>query len=113
MDIPTALEIVNALADGINPYTGEIFPPDSPYQHPDTVRALYKAIQALERLKKRQSRQRNLPENAGKPWSEEEEQQLITGHDSGLSTQELATRHKRTKGAIRSRLVKLGRIELP
>jgi LmbE family N-acetylglucosaminyl deacetylase len=48
MEINKALEIIKALSEEIDPHTGEIFPPDTPYQHPDTVRALYKAIDALD-----------------------------------------------------------------
>jgi hypothetical protein len=33
-----AAEILQQLADGVNPYTGERFTPDSPYQQADTVR---------------------------------------------------------------------------
>jgi len=44
MDTDRAKEILELLSDGIDPFTGEIFPKDSPYQHPDTVRALFKAI---------------------------------------------------------------------
>ena len=32
MDTERAIEIVQALADGVDPYSGERFPSDSPYQ---------------------------------------------------------------------------------
>ena len=48
MDDSKALAVVSALADGVNPYTGEVFEPDSPYQSADVVRALYIAVRALE-----------------------------------------------------------------
>ena len=41
-----ALRILNALANGVHPATGEKFAADSPYQHPDTVRALFEAMRA-------------------------------------------------------------------
>jgi len=78
MNIEEAKRIVSLLADGVDPHTGEIFSQDSPYQHPDTVRALYKALMALERWAKYERRQKNLPPNAGKAWSAEEEELLIT-----------------------------------
>jgi len=40
MELDRAKEIIKALADGVDPYTGERFPADSPYQQADTVRAL-------------------------------------------------------------------------
>jgi len=53
-----------------------------------------------------------LPEHAGNPWRGEEEARLVSEFDSGLSIAEIAENHKRTKGAIRSRLKKLGKIKL-
>lgn len=112
MEISKALEIIKALSDGVDPFTGEIFPPDSPYQHPETVRALFKALDALERMQQREKRQKSLPENAGKPWSEEEDKLLMDQFDKGVSLKELSRNHERTEGAIKSRLIKLGRITL-
>src|SRR5690349_19334048 len=39
MEKQHTLKILNGLANGINPATGERFNADSPYQHPDIVRA--------------------------------------------------------------------------
>ena len=33
MDDGEAVEIIKALADGVDPFTGEVFPPESPYQN--------------------------------------------------------------------------------
>jgi hypothetical protein len=112
MDTDRAIEILKLLTDGIDPFTGEIFPKDSPYQHPDTVRALFNAIDALGKIQRKQVRQGELPENAGKPWSEEEDKQLIESFDGGKSFKELSEEHKRTEGAIKSRLLKIGKISL-
>ena len=48
MDDIKALGIVSALANGVNPQTGEVFDIDSPYQSADVIRALYIAVRALE-----------------------------------------------------------------
>jgi hypothetical protein len=111
MDASKSLEIIQTLADGIDPHTGEEFGPESPYQHPQTVRALFVAIQALERVKKTDDRQRKLPDNAGKSWADDEDQRLVSGFDSGKTTKQLAEEHQRTEGSIRSRLVKHGKIQ--
>jgi hypothetical protein len=116
MERDKALGILKALADGIDPGTGEPFPIGSPYQHPDTVRALYYAVQALEspvRPRERSSQQKALPENAGRPWSEEEDARLAKAFDSGKSVLELAEEHKRSRIAIEARLVKLERMPAP
>lgn len=112
MDICKALEIIELLADGIDPYTGEVFPVHSPYQHPDTVRALFEAVRALERRPERSKSQEALPENAGKPWTQEEDELLVKQFDGGMSVRELSLEHKRTEGAMRSRLMKLGKIPI-
>jgi len=110
MNTKRALEIISLLSDGLNPYTGEVLT-DNAYQHPDTVRALYKAKEALIRLINIEKRQKDLPEHTGMNWSEEEENQLVALFDSGTKIKDLAKIHKRTEGAIRSRLGKLGKIE--
>ena len=37
MELDRAKEIIKALADGVDPYTGERFPADGPYQRAATV----------------------------------------------------------------------------
>ena len=112
METDRAIEILKLLGDGVDPFTGEIFSENSPYQHPETVGALFKAIDALRKIQSRQARQGDLPENAGKPWTEEEDNQLINTYDGDKSIREISEEHKRTEGAIKSRLLKLGKISL-
>ena len=50
MDQAQALAIVRSLANGVDPESGEVFPPESAYQRPQVVRALYVAAAALERI---------------------------------------------------------------
>lgn len=116
MDNEHALEIINALASGIDPFTGEVHSQGSVLQNPETVRALFLAARALEAMtprKKGKPRDPALPASAGKSWSEEEDRQLVAAFDSGQTEQELAESHKRTRGAIQARLVKLGKMEPP
>jgi glutathione S-transferase len=113
MELFESLKILQALADGADPETGEVFPADSPYQRPQVVRALMTAVRALERQQERERRARRLPENAGKSWDREEDEQLCREFDSGISVKDLAAHHGRTEGAIQSRLVKFGKIKLP
>lgn len=51
MDINRAKEIVSALAEGIDPATGEILPEDSVYNKGDVVRALYTLLEACKNKK--------------------------------------------------------------
>ena len=55
-------------------------------------------------------RARPQPDKAGKPWSKEEEAQLIAEYQEGISANEIAKLHNRRKGAIAARLVRLGLI---
>jgi hypothetical protein len=115
MDDNKALSIVSALANGVNPLTGEVFDADSPYQSPDIVRALFAAARALggaaNEPSASPSRQRSTAaSNVGKPWSSEEDQRLLAEFDRGRSPRELASLHGRTLAGIEARLEKHGRI---
>ncbi len=105
-----ALAILQKLADGIDPYSGKVLPEDSPYQHPKTVRALFSAIQALERVKESDTCKKAALARAGQSWDHTEDDELIGCFEDGMSIKELAQKHQRTTGAIESRLVKLGKI---
>jgi hypothetical protein len=110
MDENKAFTIVSALANGINPLTGEVFPADSPYQAPDVIRALYSAVRGLEAASRRRTRASPVLGNAGKPWSEDEDRQLLAEFDRGRPLAELAQTHGRTRGGIQARLVRHGRL---
>lgn len=110
MDQAQALAVVRSLANGIDPESGEVFPPDSAYQRPQVVRALYEAATALERIERFDRRRAQMPPKTGEPWSEEEDRKLLAGFDAGRALQELASAHERTMGAVRARLLKYGRI---
>ena len=49
MDAAQALTVVRSLANGVDPESGEVFPPESAYQRPQVVRALYEAASAQVR----------------------------------------------------------------
>lgn len=110
MEAVQATPIISLLADGIDPVTGEIYPQNSPYHHPVVIRALHVALKGLDKLEKSERRQKNLPDNAGKPWTEEEEAELLKLFDEGYGISELSRQHGRTQTAIRSRLMKAGKI---
>ncbi|MGQ0652681.1 MAG: hypothetical protein ACT4P4_10515 [Betaproteobacteria bacterium] len=101
---------MRSLANGVDPESGEVFPPQSAYQRPQIVRALYEAAAALERNERFERRKSQLPQKTGEPWSEDEDRKLLAGFDAGRALQELAAAHERTMGAVRARLLKYGRI---
>src|ERR1044072_3695303 len=106
MEEARALAIVSALANGVNPLTGELFAADSPYQSPDVIRALYCAVRSLEVASRRRTPGPDAgANNAGKPWTEEEDRQLLSAFDGGRPLAQLAQAHGRTRGGIQARLV--------
>ena len=116
MEMEAALKIIEQLANGTDPHTGEIFGADSPYQHPDTVRALYFALRELNAQaapKQRAAASENAPQNAGKPWAADEDKALAAAFDQGRQIPELAMQHQRSRFAIEARLAKLGKIAPP
>ena len=110
MDQSQALAVVRSLANGVDPQSGEVFPPESAYQRPLVVRALYEAATALERVERFERRKAQMPAKTGEPWSEDEDRKLLAAFDAGKALQELAAAHERTMGAVRARLLKYGRI---
>lgn len=113
MERNNALRILNALANGVHPTTGEVFAADSPYQHPDTVRALFEAVRVLETSDSRNTRGNgDMPANTFVRWTPEEEERLAAGFDAGRSSAELAKLHNRSRAAIEARLLKLGKIDV-
>lgn len=128
MEKAAALKILQQLADGTDPHTGKAFSAGSPYQHPDTVRALFVALRALDApvaldapataappagKQPGAATAGNAPSNSGKPWSDDEDQVLAAAFDAGKKILELATVHCRSRFAIEARLAKLGKIEPP
>lgn|GEM_PF-1373771 len=103
-----SLRILRALAEGKHPFTGAQLPDESCYQSAKVLRALLAGIEALEKAAKRKNR--NLPAEAGKSWSADEDQTLIAEFEKGTSIKDLAQKHQRTQGAIHSRLMKLGKL---
>ena len=110
MEQAQALAIVKSLANGVDPDSGEVFPAEGAYQRPQTVRALYTAVEALERAAQFERRKQQLPAKTGEPWTEEEDRKLLSGFDAGRGLPDLAAAHQRTQTGIRARLVKYGRL---
>ncbi|PSU74593.1 hypothetical protein [Photobacterium phosphoreum] len=120
MDIITALKNVEALANGVDPITGETLPECSPYNDPDVIRSLFTIMKLVKLSKKgkmsiEQKKELNiakgLPKNAGLAWNNDERSELIAAFNNGALINELSDMHGRTKGAITSELKKQGLID--
>ena len=104
MDIIRAKEIISALAEGVDPTTGEVLPDNSVCNKGEIVRAFYAVLNHLDNKKTN----KNLPAKAGKPWSTEEDDQLKSCYEAGMPRKELCATFERTSGSITSRLARLG-----
>jgi hypothetical protein len=117
MEREQTLKILNALANGVHPATGEVFAAESPYQHPDTVRALFEAMRTVESVEPKpapvhERKTSDVPANTFVRWSLEEEVRLASAFDAGKTTAELAKLHNRSRAAIEARLLKMGKIDV-
>ena len=110
MELSQAKEVIYTLSQGIDPASGEVLADNSCFNQPVIIRALFLAHEALEKSFKYQQRKSSLPPNAGKPWPNEEDEQLAGAFDTGTSIAQLAKAHQRTPGSIKARLEKLGKI---
>jgi hypothetical protein len=110
MELQIAREIINVLAQGIHPVTGEAMPADSPYNEPPVIRALFAVSQALEHCDLSRPR-REAPANAGTAWTGEEDDKLLAAFDAGHEIKRMALDLGRSRVAVEARLVKLGRME--
>ena len=108
-----AKQVIEVLAGGIDPQTGEVLAEDNPVNNAHVIRALFLAVKALELLAKKQARsQPETPANVGKPWTQAEDEQLAAAFDAGEPVAKLARDHQRTPGAITSRLIRIGRLQV-
>ena len=116
MELQIARQIIDTLAQGIHPVTGEAMPEDSPYNAPPVIRALHVVSRALDGAggdspgapvpRPRAAR----PPNAGKPWSPQEDSALEVAFDAGIPVKQVAQELGRTAFGVEQRLVKLGKI---
>jgi len=106
-----ALAILRALANGTNPKTGAPIEQPGVLQDPDVIRALYTAVLVLSDAQPLRFRAKSTPPNVGRPWTSEQDSELLARFDSGCSIGEIARALGRTRGGIAARLVRLGRVE--
>jgi hypothetical protein len=118
MELQIARQIIDTLAQGIHPVTGEAMPDDSPYNAPPVIRALHAVSRALEEQSAPAPATpaeggRVRPPNAGKAWTAQEDQALAIAFDAGIPLKQAAQELGRTAFAVEQRLVKLGKVAPP
>lgn len=112
---------LEALANGVDPETGELLNQESPYNQPEAIRAMWKALDECKNTtnevrpskqetedKQAKNKANGLPKNAGVRWTDEEKKQLVDNYNSKISIEDISKLHGRTDGAIIVALAKLG-----
>jgi DNA-binding NarL/FixJ family response regulator len=112
MELQAARQIIDTLAQGVHPVTGEVMPEDSPYNAPPVIRALFAVSNALDGASPTVAPKprRELPPNAGKAWLPEEDGKLESAFAAGIDIKQIAQELGRTEFAVESRLVKMGKL---
>jgi hypothetical protein len=115
MELQIARQIIETLAQGIHPVTGEAMPDDSPYNAPPVIRALHVVARALDDAPAGPGERprRSPPPNAGKAWTGPEDAALETAFDAGIPLKQVAQELGRTAFAVEQRLIKLGKVAAP
>jgi len=107
MEIQDAIKVVRALANGMDPESGEALKDDSVCLAPNSVKALNRALAALV---SQEERERSKPGNAGTYWTRAEDEQVCEELRKGIDFKEIAKAHNRTVPSIVARLIKLGKV---
>lgn len=120
MELQKSVETLQALANGVNPTTGELIPIDAPYNNPEIIRALFACLEQLKAPPKRSKHtpeekqadniSKGLPRNAGMPWTDSLKQELEGDFKAGMAPSSLAEKYQRTSGSIVHELKKQGLI---
>ncbi|MDE2607161.1 MAG: hypothetical protein KGL68_14695 [Burkholderiales bacterium] len=118
MELQIARQIIDTLAQGIHPVTGEAMPDDSPYNAPPVIRALHVVSRALEAAgapaqPEPRRPQRPRPPQAGQRWTDPEDRALEVAFDAGIALKQVAQELGRTVFAVEQRLIRLGKVPAP
>ncbi|MEZ5842456.1 MAG: hypothetical protein R3D27_01820 [Hyphomicrobiaceae bacterium] len=113
-DLERARDRIKQLSEGLDPDTGELLASDHVCQRAETVRALFRAVAALDLMVRRErgleikKQTGQLPANTGKSWDAEEDQNLLAALKAGRTLDQIALDHQRTTEAVRLRAERLG-----
>ena len=110
MDIYEAKKIVEMLADGIDPTTGDVLSADSICNDPEVIRALFKVLKSIQMPLKvsgksiEEKKEKGRLKNRGLPWSDEHRKEIGVLFNQGKTIKEISAHFERTTGAIRAEL---------
>lgn len=105
MEKEKTIKMLTALANGIDPLSGEVFPSDSIYNNVEISRTLFNAIDLLKNSKPKPKKL--LPANSHQPWTAQLDSELSELFLKGTSINDIALFFHRSKAGIEARLIKL------
>ncbi|MGE0582517.1 MAG: hypothetical protein AB7P31_10380 [Steroidobacteraceae bacterium] len=108
MSTQSPVEVLNALAKGVDPVSGENIGAAAVWQQAIVADALRAGAAALEE-RAPHARAPNAA-NVGQPWTPQEEHDLLTAFGAGTPLPDIASRHQRSLTAIEARLERLGKL---
>ena len=117
MNPESAILILETLLDGVDPVTGEVLPPEHVCQEKEVIRALHTAIIALQSADASDptaSSPASFPLakrgklNAGRAWTEEDSQRLISLHLENRPLEEICQILQRRPRGVHNQLTYLG-----
>jgi len=115
MELNESRNIVKTLAQGVHPTTGEVFPPESPYNDPEVIRALFSVLEVVKHVRqprkslderRRENVEVGRPMNSGLPWTEEDRAAVKTGFQEGMTIEKLAATLGRSSGSIVAEVIR-------
>jgi hypothetical protein len=115
MELNESRNIVRTLAQGVHPTTGEVFPPESPYNDPEVIRALFAILECVKQLRRpgkslderrRENVEVGRPVNSGLPWTEEDRAVVKSGFQEGMTIEKLAATLGRSSGSIVAEVIR-------
>ena len=116
MKAERAIEILEMLMEGVDPYTGEVLPQAFIFEQADVIMALCRAVQSLKREiaaqesseRRKQGITKNGALNASRTWTKDDDQRLTEMVKSKVPLEEMCIiLHRRARG-IQKRCSLLG-----
>ena len=117
MDPKKAIFLIETLANGIDPVSGEVLPDTSPYNNVEVVRALHFALKNIvlpKKAKKTVQEKQNenlskgLPKNYGLPWDDDSKKYAMEEFNAGTPVSVIAGALARKSSAVISLLAREG-----
>ncbi len=108
MKTEVTMTILERLIEGVHPITGELLPEDHVCREGDVIDALRHALACVAREEDAPEEakyiRKNGKLNAGRPWTREDDEELLALMRQGLTAEEIAPMTQRRKRGVQNRM---------